>query len=88
MSRCVQCGRPKDQHGENDACPGLSTKFASMDLPNGAHCKDCVHFERFCKRFIGQVANNGSCDWFPIRFYPISVLWIESDNESEEQINV
>jgi hypothetical protein len=69
MSRCVQCGSPKELHVDGVLCPGKQTTFASMDLPRGKTCSDCAHI-RFCTGFIGDVAANTSCDWFPIRFVP------------------
>ncbi len=67
---CIECRRPKEAHGEAGACPWeYKTKYSSMDLPEGQHCRDCVHI-RFCIQFIGDVADNTRCDWFPIRFVP------------------
>jgi len=65
--RCVHCGRSKDAHHEG-ICPGSSpTMYATMQLPEGKTCSDCRYI-RFCSQFIGDVAGNDSCDWFPIRF--------------------
>jgi hypothetical protein len=72
-SRCVQCGLPKDKHLEGSRCPSQNTQYATMQLPDGAHCSDCVHI-RFCTGFLGDVASNSSCDWYPIRFRPISTV--------------
>ena len=70
MSRCVECGRPKEAHIDGVTCPdGRKTKYSSMALPEGATCSDCIHI-RFCLGFLGDVAKNTSCDWFPIRFVP------------------
>ena len=70
MSRCVQCGAAKELHVDGVQCRGLKTKFSSMDLPDGKTCSDCAYF-RFCTQFIGNVAKNTSCDWFPIRFIAV-----------------
>lgn len=68
MSRCVHCGRPREEHSEDLRCPGSAIgKYASMDLPQGYTCSDCAHL-RFCTQFIGDVAKNTRCDWYPIRF--------------------
>jgi hypothetical protein len=75
MSRCVICGYPKDQHGADLLCPGsagtVGKRYASMDLPEGQTCSGCGHFG-FCRKFIGEeIADNITCDWYPIRFvYP------------------
>jgi hypothetical protein len=69
--RCVQCGRGKAVHLDDLSCPGLSTKYASMDLPEGRTCSDCAWF-RFCSKFLGpEVALNSGCDWYPVRFIPL-----------------
>ena len=70
MSRCIECSRPKEAHAEDGNCPGSgSTKYGSMDLPDGKTCGDCIHI-RFCTQFLGErcLAENTQCDWFPIRF--------------------
>ncbi len=71
MSRCVTCGWQKEAHGDDGLCPGsagtVGKRFASMDLPEGKSCSDC-HFLKHCTAFIGDVARNTSCDWYPIRF--------------------
>ena len=75
MSRCVTCGRAKDLHSADLTCPGsagtVGKKFASMDLPAGETCSSCRNFG-FCRKFIGEeIADNTTCDWYPIRFaYP------------------
>jgi len=79
MSRCIECSRPKDAHLEGLKCPWqYNTKYSTMDLPEGAHCSDC-RFVRRCSAFIGDVANNTTCDWFPIRFVP---KFVASPSES------
>jgi hypothetical protein len=80
--RCIECGRSREQHGEDDTCPGQNlqnprwsgrARFASMDLPTGKTCDDCRHFG-FCSKFIGpEIAGNTHCDWFPIRFLPATI---------------
>ncbi len=77
-SRCVECGRPKSAHpADTLKCPNRKERygpvFASMDLPEGKTCADCQHI-RFCTAFIGDVAANTECDWFPVRFYPKGVI--------------
>ena len=67
MSRCVQCGYQLAAHAEDGKCPRQSTTFASMDLPVGKTCSDCYFF-RHCTAFIGDVAANTTCDWYPVRF--------------------
>jgi len=65
MSRigCVRCGRSR----EHCTCP----TFASMALPEGKTCADCVHFKRTCVWLISYTGRETSCDWYPIRFVPI-----------------
>lgn len=70
---CIECRRPKQAHGEAGACPWTHrTFYSTMDLPAGQHCRDCQHI-RFCTQFIGDVAENTSCDWFPSRFIPMPI---------------
>jgi len=65
---CIECRQPKDAHQADGHCPWKhNTKYSTMDLPDGAHCSDCIHI-RFCSDFIGNVSENTHCDWFPIRF--------------------
>ena len=71
--KCVECGRPREAHGERDKCPGGSTRFGTMDLPEGFTCDDCRTF-RFCCKLIGDVTGNTHCDWFPSRFVPSLAL--------------
>ncbi len=71
-SRCVECGRPKSAHDPVTLkCKGSAGDhgkvYGTMDLPAGKTCSDCKHL-RFCSAFIGEVAANTSCDWFPVRF--------------------
>ena len=56
MSRCVHCSRPGEAHGENGAC-GLTTgsTFASMELPTGKTCADCVWLKRCESLGVAQV---------------------------------
>ena len=76
MSRCVECSRPREAHAADGQCPGLKTKYASMDLPAEMTCNECAHYAGFCSKFLGpQVQTNTTCDWYPIRFYPIPELW-------------
>ena len=71
MSRCVQCSRTKADHTPDR---GACSEFKSRDLPPTATCKDCAHFAPFCSKFIGpDIADNTTCDWYPIRFVPIWV---------------
>jgi len=74
-SRCVECGRPKSAHAADTlTCPTGQrryTVYASMDLPEGKTCSDCLHI-RFCSRFIGDVAANTSINLgFGPTFKPI-----------------
>lgn len=77
MSRCVECGRSKEQHApETLVCPDGRTVYTTMDLPPDTTCSDCRHFP-FCFQFIGpEIADHTSCDWFPIRFVrcPLSAV--------------
>jgi len=66
-SRCVTCGRTPEAHQEGKQ-PSYCQSYASMDLPEGKTCNDCMHV-RFCLQFIGPgIAANTQCDWYPIRF--------------------
>lgn len=65
--RCVQCGRPRDQHSEAGACPDGLSQYATMSLPEGITCGDCVHVPRCCCIF-GQLPEDEICQFFPIRF--------------------
>lgn len=69
--QCIECRRPKEEHGANGECPWKhKTFFKSMALPDGKTCSDCRHFS-FCRQYPGEnIAQNTSCDWFPIRFSP------------------
>lgn len=69
--RCVNCGYPKESHGDQGECVGSSSKFASMELPLDKTCSDYGFYLRFCKAFIGLKGTERSCDWFPIRFVPV-----------------
>lgn len=66
-SRCVECGYPKTSHAAFGRCPGGKTQFASMDLPAGKTCEDCVHFKRTCSWLLSYSGKETSCDWFPIK---------------------
>lgn len=41
---------------------------ASMNLPAGKTCGDCVHIAR-CAAIFGHQANDEVCDWSPSRFH-------------------
>ncbi len=74
-SRCVHCGRPASQHdflpsrlGRCPASAGAAGKtFATMNLPQGKTCGDCVHIPR-CNAIYGHMASDERCDWYPSRF--------------------
>ena len=70
--RCV-CGYPRARHtGERLLCPdGTGKAFRTMKLPEGKTCADCAHFKRTCSWLLSYSGTETSCDWFPIRFYPI-----------------
>lgn len=78
---CVHCGRPKDWHApETLACPGSSrTVFATMDLPASKTCGDCIYFRRTCEWLISCEPDRVTCDWWPIRFVPITPMEVRAD---------
>jgi hypothetical protein len=65
--RCVECGYPKDRHGEAMNCPSGGKHFASMEIPQGLTCNDCRHVVKCCAMF-GAKPGNRECDFYPIRF--------------------
>lgn len=70
--RCVHCGRDGTQHDfQTNLCPGSSgaagKTFATMNLPHGETCGDCIHIRR-CNAMFGHMAADEQCDWYPIRF--------------------
>jgi hypothetical protein len=66
--KCAACGQSKaDHHPETGVCPGIT-----MQLPIGQTCADCFHFKRTCEWLLGRNGTETSCDWFPIKFVPIS----------------
>jgi hypothetical protein len=68
--RCVRCGQAKSRHSlDTLKCPRHHTFFASMELPAGVTCNDCL-FMHFCRSFLMRQGSETSCDWFPIKFYP------------------
>lgn len=69
--RCVTCGYPESAHVDR-VCPGKKSHygFATMNLPEGHTCVDCVHFKTPCSTIYGRIAADESCDWFPSRFRP------------------
>jgi len=67
MSRCVHCGRARENHVDDECYAGERTRFATMDLPEGKTCADC-RYVGLCTGLIGDVAGNTHCDWFPVRF--------------------
>ena len=58
--RCVVCGLPSSR------CK-CERGPRTMALPQGKTCDDCRFFKH-CSAFIGNVAGNTSCDWYPVRF--------------------
>lgn len=73
--RCVHCGRSKEQHApETLVCPGsVEGVYATMELPAGRTCGDCVHFKRTCEWLISCKPDRTSCDWWPVRFLALHV---------------
>jgi hypothetical protein len=65
MSRCVHCGR--DASSPEPCKYGPQKAHASLHLPTGKTCGDCVHITR-CQAIFGHVPADKYCDWFPIRF--------------------
>ncbi len=70
--RCVHCGRSGTDHDpKTNVCPGsagtVGKKFATLNLPAGKTCGDCVHIER-CNAIFGHMPADQTCDFFPIRF--------------------
>jgi hypothetical protein len=63
--RCVHCGQFNSATG--DACRYSTTGHASLDLPDGKTCGDCVFIQR-CGSIFGHIAADESCDFFPIRY--------------------
>ncbi len=64
--RCVTCAWPKTTH-DRGAQPLYCREFASMNLPQGKTCGDCVHIPR-CNAIYGHMASDERCDWYPSRF--------------------
>jgi hypothetical protein len=63
---CVNCMQPQAVHDAGkhpDYCYG----FATMNLPQGKTCGDCVHIRR-CNAMFGHMASDERCDWYPSRF--------------------
>jgi len=69
MSRCVECGYPKERHGKDLLCPVISSRkhFSTMDLPPGKTCHNC-HFVKKCCAMFGKTPTDTTCDFFPVRF--------------------
>jgi hypothetical protein len=70
VNRCVHCGMRECDHSPSAnprTCRNGSTTFATMALPQGWTCAECVFF-RFCKDFISRAGHETSCDWYPVRF--------------------
>ena len=70
--RCVNCNASKETHTQPDlTCLGSAgragKRYATLELPEGKTCGDCVHFER-CEWLISCKRDRTSCDWHPIRF--------------------
>ena len=68
--RCVHCGMQERDHspGPNPrTCRNGKTTFATMALPEGRACGDCVFF-RFCADYLSRYGHETSCDWYPSRF--------------------
>lgn len=75
---CVKCGRLFSQHHpETKVCPDGRSEFATMALPAGRTCGDCVHFKR-CEWLISCKPERTSCDWYPVRFHAISPVPTEA----------
>jgi hypothetical protein len=74
--RCVQCSRPKESHAEDGTCRGGHGRYATMALAPGVTCADCAHVERCCAIF-GQLPEDESCQFYPIRFRPLPVAAME-----------
>lgn len=43
----------------------------AMNLPDDKTCADCVHCRRCCAMF-GHIPQDQVCDWYPLRFQPIT----------------
>lgn len=74
--RCVHCSGQKSAHDKDTlACPlkTVRTFYATMELPPGQTCADCVHFKRTCEWLISCTPERTQCDWWPIRFVAIAV---------------
>lgn len=63
--RCVHCGLFGQLRGES--CKYSPDGHATLDLPEGKTCGDCVHLT-ICKGIFGRIAADESCDFYPIRF--------------------
>lgn len=55
-----------------DREPYRRTGDASMDLPEGKTCGDCVHCNR-CSLIYGHIPADEVCDWSPSRFFPVQM---------------
>ena len=64
--RCVTCARSPETH-EAGKQPSYCKTFATMNLPEGKTCGDCVHIQR-CNAIFGHMASDERCDWYPSRF--------------------
>lgn len=73
-TRCVHCAREESAH-KDGLCPRFSPSdtaprehFATLNLPAGKTCGDCVHIPR-CEAIFGHIPADETCDWFPIRYH-------------------
>jgi len=65
VARCVHCSRPP--HADTVWANGDPHKYETMALPEGVTCASCVYVDRCCLIF-GQLPEDRSCQWFPIRY--------------------
>lgn len=54
-----------------------------MALADGNTCSDCVHVLRCCLIF-GQLPEDESCQFFPVRFYPKPIIATTTSSVSSE----
>ena len=69
---CLHCGKV---HLPGTFCgpSAPSLFFASLNLPPGKTCGDCVHIAR-CMTMFGHIEADETCDWYPIRYSPKEAL--------------
>ena len=65
--KCMRCNSYRKNHKANGDCPYGGGKYATKELPDGKTCADCLRLKT-CTGTFGEISENTSCYWFPIRF--------------------